>query len=331
MNVERFSRGFTLIQLLVVVTSLSMLSAVLFAPSKIFSDQRAAALSIARTYDVINAAYEFSRVSGGWPYDDGCVSANATSNAEGGGAGKEIIGFDGVYMTASDDLVNGWGKELFFSCEDSGGVYAVTQDVPKKWVPFIVDSLDRGSLLSTNGDWATVRSFVDTYGNRAFTIVPMFNYAEDTDKECAKWKWSWWGWYWYCADEVDVEVEGGQYKTTILKPVCEEGKEAGYAITSSLTCAAKKAKLKDNGKTWKEVVGFDVREDTDEGTDVAWTFRLQSIHKKCTSKENEETGAITWDCKKNDGADNIKREDLTSCGGHDATLTMALYCKLPEE
>ena len=153
--------GFTLLQLMIVMTSVSMLVAVLSAPVSVFDNHRAAALSMARTQELLDAAYQFALINGEWPMsedgsgDTACDSANATVNT------SDNIGFFDIFLSSGDQLMNGWGRDLVFICDVDSANYIVEQTVPDEWADYIDNCLDKTVVGRSGGGESTLASVVD--------------------------------------------------------------------------------------------------------------------------------------------------------------------------
>lgn len=324
--------GFTLLQLMVVMTSVSMLVAVLSAPVSVFDNHRAAALSIARTQELLDVAYQFALINGEWPVsEDGsgdtvCDSASATSNT------SDNIGFFDVFLSSGKQLTNAWGRDLIFICDVDSANYIVEQTVPDEWADYMANSLDKTVVGGSSGGETTLQSILDRYGNRSFFQFQMST-GDDGGGSGGGGSYEWqWKCFWIFCAWVYVEVDSGDededgdgdgdeekfYSVDVPKPTCVNGLRPAYAVTSSLMCGAKTVKIADDSGSWdNEITGFSTDE-MEEGGGF-WRFRLQSYLRDCEVTVGE--GGVKFY-----GCPDESTKYLKKCGGNLATLQVLLYC-----
>ncbi|PCJ34063.1 MAG: hypothetical protein COA99_15035 [Moraxellaceae bacterium] len=160
--------GFTLVELLVWISALTILMFVLSAPQKNNSDFRKASLTIARVHDIITAATGYRQFTGEWPENGGaCIAL---------GAGVDAA--NDLYSNYNISSVTGWGDPIAVNCNNNN--YRVKYNVPDKWESFFINNLEKTEL---NGDgnsgvdgMVRMRTKVQNDGN----LGAKFYYVSDT-------------------------------------------------------------------------------------------------------------------------------------------------------
>ncbi|MDX1694215.1 MAG: hypothetical protein R3208_10645 [Ketobacteraceae bacterium] len=155
--------GFTLFDVLVVIAAASLFMVMFAVSEPLIQNQQRAALTVARTGNLLNAAYIYQKLNNqNWPDSEDLQLVHPAS--------------------AQGDYVNNFGYEYVF--DEEGLNFAVYQFVPKVWAGFIVNRLERTERLSLAeaaavdalsdsdalaaldaGDFVVLKSVMDIYGN----------------------------------------------------------------------------------------------------------------------------------------------------------------------
>ena len=133
--------GFTLPELLLILALASLLALTLGATDPKLSEQRMAALTVAKTGDLLNAAYaEYERFAQTWP--NGCDLPTMIPKQNG-------------------EFLNGFGEAFHVTC-DADNHYLIYQLVPGPWVDFIQQHVERtGSLTESHAQDSFVADYYD--------------------------------------------------------------------------------------------------------------------------------------------------------------------------
>ncbi len=160
--------GVTLVELLLIIAVLSVFMVIYATSEPTLSEERQAALTVAKTYDLMRAAhlyYESNHLS--WPDNEA---------------------LDEFLLDQNPRVFNAFGEPYFF--ESSAGRFVVYQLVPEKWSGYILNSLERTRVLTDSEanasplaeeyselddllgrGYAALQSTIDQYGNLHFAFV----------------------------------------------------------------------------------------------------------------------------------------------------------------
>lgn len=160
--------GFTLVELLVVVSIASLFAVMLAASEPLISEERQAALTIARTYDLLRAGYLYFESNDlEWP------------------DGEEL---DEFLLDDGSDYNNAFGQPYVYDSDTAR--FVVYQLVPEKWSGYIINHLESTQSLTLSEALSTplasrisgldrlygrgytaLESTIDLYGNLHFAFV----------------------------------------------------------------------------------------------------------------------------------------------------------------
>jgi prepilin-type N-terminal cleavage/methylation domain-containing protein len=119
-RVQRFSRGFTLIELVVTVALMAIVASVIYTPFlKNEVGQRRTDVTLSETQAIVDAAHVYYESNKTWPGAPGCSTA--------------IVVLTSGSFLQNVDAVNAWGKSISTSCTASQ--FTISQTLNKDWAP----------------------------------------------------------------------------------------------------------------------------------------------------------------------------------------------------
>ena len=172
------STGFTLIEVMVLVSALTLLAVVVSAPITHTSDLRRAALTISRVHDIVVTTELYRTYVGKWPKKNRrCVFLGVNE------ANQPL--YNG-YKVAP---ITGWGGGISVSCNNKHDPYEITYSVPKDWAGMFISHLEYTRQQSVDDDLAVLITKIEVRegglnDSISFSFDELFFGEADVDGYC---------------------------------------------------------------------------------------------------------------------------------------------------
>lgn len=163
------NKGFSLVNLLVVIVAILFLSSFLAKKVKSDVDFKAASLTASRIDLLLNEAYTYYRFNGKWPFHDG-----------------NCLGGNGVVVNANAVLPNvissDWVKDVRFACNETNGIYSINYKIPEEWKEYMISNVSDTEEVSSSSGEALMVSTINMTGGKDKSEILVADFVRHGNK-----------------------------------------------------------------------------------------------------------------------------------------------------